>query len=166
MNPVLQFYYSLTTADVICIGAGLVIAVGVMLGGRALLSRRRRDGARDLDAAMKKKSDPFEQGSTSDRRTAPRRRGNPVAVRISDSEGQVEPVRGWVVDRSAGGLGLELEEEGDVEVGTVLSVRPTDAPDLPWVKIEVRNRQKNGTTWRLGCQFIRPPAWNVLMRFG
>jgi hypothetical protein len=165
MNPVLELYYSLTTTDWICIGAGLAIAIVIMLVGRVLLSRNREHSRVNLDAALEK-ADPFEQGSTSDRRTAPRRRGNPVAVRLSDSEGQVEPVRAWVVDRSAGGLGLELDEEGEVEIGTILTVRPTDAPDLPWVKIEVRNRYKHGTTWRLGCKFIRPPAWNVLMRFG
>src|SRR5262249_1200401 len=136
----------------------------VLLAGKAMVSRRHGSSV-NLDAPLGK-PDPFDEGSKFDRRTAPRRRGNPVAVRVSDGDARVEPVRAWVVDRSAGGLGLELEEEGEVDLGTVLSVRPTDAPDVPWVKIEVRNRLKHGTTWRLGCRFLRPPAWNVLMRFG
>jgi uncharacterized membrane protein YbhN (UPF0104 family) len=32
------------------------------------------------------------------------------------------------------------------------------------VQIEVRNRQQTSTTWRLGCRFVRPPAYDVLMR--
>ena len=35
-----------------------------------------------------------------------RREGNPVEVFITDAEEKIEPIRGWVVDRSLGGVRL------------------------------------------------------------
>ncbi|MBY0522926.1 MAG: PilZ domain-containing protein [Gemmataceae bacterium] len=143
----------------------LVGTIWMMLRRRA--ARKRFVHRKTTRLAPPMNGDPFTLGSHQERRAAPRRHGNPVAVLVSDVDGEVEPVRGWVVDRSAGGLGLELAEEGDVAIGTVLSIRPKDAPaSLAWVQVEVRNRQQKGAAWRLGCKFVRPPAWDVLMRFG
>jgi hypothetical protein len=111
-------------------------------------------------------SDPFSDGSFTERRLAPRRHGKPVLVLLSDEQREVEPVKGHVIDRSVSGLGLQLEEEGEVEPGTVISVRPKDAPEAAWVKLIVRNCERNGSLWRLGCEFVRPPDGISLMQFG
>jgi hypothetical protein len=162
--PFGAIFDTLHWAQWVGIGVGVLIAPLVFLVGRSLANRRRT--AEDAHVVLKE-PDPFVQGGSNERRTAPRRRGNPVSVLVSDAEVVVEPVRGWVLDRSGTGLGLELLEEGEVAIGTILSIRPTEASEhVPWVRIEVRNRQKVGTTWRLGCQFVKPPAWDVLMRFG
>ena len=112
-------------------------------------------------------SDPFSSGSACDRRGAPRRRGNPVDILLSDAKIEVHPVRGVIVDRSVTGLGLELEEEGEVDPGTIISVRPKFAPDsTPWVRVIVRRREKTKIGWLLGCEFVKPPDGSALIQFG
>ena len=149
--------------------APLWLAVAaVLVAGIFAATRIARRPAKDAQVQKKpnKESDPFHQGGGSERRVAPRRRGNPIAVLVSDAEAAVEPVRGWVMDRSAGGLGLELEEEGEVDVGTILSVRPAEGSYVPWVKVEVRSCRRIKSAWRLGCQYLRPPSADIQMRFG
>src|SRR5262249_59657642 len=72
-------------------------------------------------------SDPFLQGGFVERRGAARPQGHAVDVLLSDANGEVEPVQGLVIDRSLTGLGLEVWEDGEVEPGTVISVRPKRA---------------------------------------
>jgi hypothetical protein len=110
--------------------------------------------------------DPFSDGSFTERRVAPRRNGRPVLVLLSDERAQVEPVPGHVIDRSVTGLGVTIEEEGELEPGTIISIRPRNSPDIPWTKLIVRSCNRTGTTWRLGCEFVRPPDSISLMKFG
>jgi hypothetical protein len=151
--------------------APLWLAVVTVLGAGILAASATRFARRPAAAGhrgLKKdttKDDPF-QRSGSERRGAPRRRGNPIAVLVSDAKAEVEPVHGWVTDRSASGLGLELDEEGQVEVGTILSVRPVEGSSVPWVKVEVRSCRRIQSAWRLGCQYLRPPSADIQMRFG
>jgi hypothetical protein len=112
-------------------------------------------------------SDPFSQGSTSERRQAPRRRGNPVAVLLSDEDVATEPIDGYVVDRSINGLGVELEDWVNVEAGMVLAVRPkSGAKCAAWTRVVVRNYEKVGSHPRLGCEFTRPPDSQTRLHFG
>jgi hypothetical protein len=114
-----------------------------------------------------KDSDPFSQGSTSERRKAPRRRGNPVAVLLADEDAEGEPIEGYVVDRSIGGLGVELEDSVTVELGMVIAVRPRRDVGCPsWTRVVVRNYEKLGSNRRLGCQFTRPPDSQTMLHFG
>lgn len=72
---------------------------------------------------------------------------------------------GMVVDRSVGGLCLNVSRL--IEVGAVLSVKPSDAtPMVPWTEIEVRSCRQEGEGWQIGCRFVRTPPWSVLMHFG
>ncbi len=164
MPPAVLAVSLLPTNYWIGLAIGLFALVAVAIVGWMLV-QRGHDKAQAAKLAAG--PDPFTQGSTRERRVAPRRRGNPVAILVSDAAAEVPPVRGWIMDRSASGLGLELEEEGEVDIGTVLAVRPLEATDaVPWIRVEVRNRQLVGSNWRLGCQFLKPPAWDVMMRFG
>ncbi|MBY0524393.1 MAG: PilZ domain-containing protein [Gemmataceae bacterium] len=100
-----------------------------------------------------------------ERRTAPRRRGNPVSVQVSDANARTEPFQGWVVDRSSGGLRLLVDQS--VSAGTVLSVRPTKAhPSFPWVQVKVRSCRPERSSWNLGCQFVAKLSWAELQVFG
>jgi len=91
----------------------------------------------------------------------------PVAVLVSDAAARVEPVWGWVVQRCTAGVRLELEEEGQVDPQTVLSIRPTDAaPEVPWVQVEVRRCRARQDVWHLDCRYVRTPPYSVRMLFG
>lgn len=107
---------------------------------------------------------PVAEATSEDRRSAPRRRRS-IMVLVSDATCWDGPFRGWVMDRSVGGLGLHLDHA--VEAGTVLMVRPAHVPaKVPWVEVRVKNARRQEETWHLGCEFIRTPPWEVLMLFG
>ena len=70
-------------------------------------------------------------------------------------------VESWVSDQSPGGLKLKLPVKLG-EVGSLLSIRPADAPsDSPWVPVQVRHVRQDGDTWAVGCQFLHPAARRV-----
>jgi len=109
--------------------------------------------------------DPFEVGSRSEKRTALRRKGPSVEVQVCDEHLSRPPETGWVLDRSLGGLGLHVERE--VPVGTVLKVRPCNAPPVaPWVEVEVRSCKTEGGILQLGCAFRKTPPYSVLLLLG
>lgn len=153
-------------------GAAVPVIVGVLLlltylGSRLLLPRRRDLNQRcrryvmllhEQQAAIEPALKPA---------SSSRRRGTPVAVVVTDADAQQEPVQGWVVDRSLDGLCLELEVSREVAAGTVLGVRPVDAPvTIPRVLVSVQHCQKSRRSWELDCQFVRTPPWSVRMLFG
>jgi hypothetical protein len=110
-------------------------------------------------------SQPDRLASGDERRTAPRRKDNPIEVHISDAAARAAPAPGRVVDRSVGGLCLAVSDP--VEVGTILSVRPATAPaSIPWVQIEVRRQTVRAGYWELGCAFVQRPPLSVILLFG
>jgi hypothetical protein len=158
---------SLDWKSYLVIGAGLIFACGGFLIARQLL--HRQDDEEEADQGITPQedpNDPFTKGASYERRRAARRRGNPVAVLITDAETVVDPVVGYVVDRSVTGLGLELEQEGEVEPGTVLSIRVEKTTTNPWIQVVVRNRRHVDGHWHLGCQFVKPVDYNSMMHFG
>jgi hypothetical protein len=150
--------------------AGLVTALASLFFGRFVLSHRRsraRAAGPDADGpdADAPDHDPFDHGSVSERRTAARRKGNPIELLITEPDATGEPRRGWVIDRSVRGLCLLLNE--NVPPGTVLSIKPRSGPpETPWVQVEVRNCKKEHSGYEAGCQFVRSPPWAVLLLFG
>ncbi len=99
-----------------------------------------------------------------ERRQSPRSPGG-VPVHIASADALPEPIAGWVLDRSAGGLCLSVERP--VRKGTVLTVRPTKAPPgTPPVHVRVQRCQPDNWRWSLGCSFIQAPPANVLGLFG
>src|SRR5262245_20136530 len=73
------------------------------------------------------------------RRAATRRRGGMVQVLVRTPRND-KSITAWVVDRSAGGLGITAERE--FPRGTHLLVKATDVPLSPWVELEVRHAQR------------------------
>jgi hypothetical protein len=109
--------------------------------------------------------DPFEVGSRTEKRAAVRRKGSSVEVLICDENLSQPPDAGWVLDRSLGGLGLHVERSAPV--GTVLKVRPRNAPLVaPWVEVEVRSCKSEDGILQLGCAFRKTPPYSVLLLFG
>jgi len=106
----------------------------------------------------------FLGGITRDRRSAPRRKGNTIEVRLR--LGEMGPVvRGWVVDRSIGGLGLLVD--GPVPTGVEAGVRPcTDNECVPWTTVTICSCRQEGPWFEVGCQFHHVPSWNDMLQFG
>lgn len=109
--------------------------------------------------------DPFDYGSYRERRSSIRRKGKHVEVVVADAGANAVLARGLVLDRSMGGLRVQLPLA--LKAGTALSVRPLHAGDaVPWVPVTVRTCQGEKGDWEVGCQFARVPAWGVLLHFG
>lgn len=99
-----------------------------------------------------------------ERRSWPRRK-KLLRVQIVDTLHEGEGFPGWVVDRSMGGLRLEVERV--IEPGSVLRVRNSFASaTTPWVEVKVQSVQELDDCKYLGCAFVRSPTWEVLMQFG
>jgi hypothetical protein len=112
--------------------------------------------------------DPFTEGSTGEQRTAFRRGGNPVEVLLTE-DGDTENIRrGYVLDRSIGGLRLMVPYK--LAPGSAFVVRPANAsPMIPWVKVEVRSCVESkiqGGDFDVGCRFVKAPPYPILLLFG
>jgi hypothetical protein len=105
-----------------------------------------------------------QDASDADRRSLPRRRGNPIPVVIRRSATDPDHFSGWVIDRSPEGLCILAEKE--VNVGGVLSIRPTHHAEAPrWFSVRVRNCRLERSAWILGCQFVQELSWDELRLF-
>jgi hypothetical protein len=103
-----------------------------------------------------------------DQRFAFRRNGNPVEVYIATAAEKSEPAIGSVLDRSVGGLRLALYQP--VQVGAVLSVRPTHAEEIvPWIELEIRSCRPSPEMpdqFEVGCQYVKSPPYSIQLLFG
>lgn len=110
-------------------------------------------------------SDPFAESAPADRRVAHRRGGNPVEVDLVDPENAQPTVMGYVVDRSVGGLCLDVERP--MTIGKELKVKIRSAPaSVAPIEVEVKSCRAEGSSWRVGCEFTRTPTFNVMLLFG
>jgi len=148
---------------------GTVAAFVTFLAGRNLLHR----SSAGPDAPGKTPgcipgsplNDPFVEPPPSERRHATRRAGNAVDVELLDPDGNLPAVCGWVVNRSLGGLCLEVETA--VAVGAIRAVRVRKAPSQGQpLEVEVKSCRPAGPAWQLGCTFCKSPSFNTLLMFG
>ncbi len=132
VDPFITWLWLIARTLLLPLAVGLTVSVVIYRQG-VRLSRRRRRRARLLAAPRKEsRPDPILADGRHERRTAARRAGSSVEILVSDAAVQVAVVRGQIVDRSTGGLALDLVIEGDVDLGTVLSVRSPHMPvNLP-----------------------------------
>jgi hypothetical protein len=148
----------------------LPVAVGVVAGMGVVglihcLIRPRKANLQQAAADVKQQTDPFVFGSATENRKAFRRQGNPVEVSIVNQQYKDQPFKGYVTDRSVGGLCLLLE--GPLAVGASLTVRPVNAPHIaPWIDITVKSCRESNPGFEVGCQFVKTPPWAVLLMFG
>ena len=106
----------------------------------------------------------FLNGITRDRRGAPRRKGSAVEVQLLLGQDQ-DPIPGWVLDRSIGGLGILVDQQ--LPQGAILKIRPKAAcAPTPWTDVTVRSCRRDGTQYEVGFQFHRTPNWSLLLQFG
>jgi hypothetical protein len=99
-----------------------------------------------------------------ERRQSPRRYGDPIQVLIWDGRHGTEPLRGWIVDRSAGGLGISSPEP--ITNGSFLSIRCALATEsIPWIVVVVKNSHSSAGRWMLSCNYVNAPAQEALVLF-
>jgi hypothetical protein len=111
-------------------------------------------------------ADPFIHGSQDEKRRTARRKGQPVTVLLTDEDFQISQWEGYVMDRSAGGV--RVSSEKPAHVGQFLQIQVARRnKDMPWIKVEiVRSQPHLDGRWELGCKFVHPPTWNLLLMFG
>jgi hypothetical protein len=147
---------------------GMVVGVCAIVAGRLVIGRKPSSSARTGESTpvqCTSRTDPFIQGSSSEKRKANRRGGNPIEIFVARPGHKDSPTYGWVVDRSLGGLSLNLGEA--INPGTLLAVLPVKAPQtMPWIDIEVRTCRPTSEGWEVGCQFVKTPPYAVLLMFG
>lgn len=149
----------------------LPIVIGMVAGSLSIVAFKAivRSGPRVKMAPRPNKEprdyDPYQRPSASEQRKTLRRDGNPVEVYIA-AEGSNEPGwRGWVIDRSMGGLCLSLTDE--FKPGALLRVMPANATTMtPWTDIEVCNVRQAKDGFEVGCKFRKQPPWAILLLFG
>jgi hypothetical protein len=146
-------YWAAAIGSVVCIAAYLV--------GRSFLVARPTSKTDESEAPLNPR---FLLGISRDRRCAPRRKGNTVEVQLTERSDD-PAIRGWVRDRSIGGLCLLVEHP--VAEGAVMRVRPVKASAAtPWTEITVRSCREDAGQFELGCQFHATPNWSLLLMFG
>jgi hypothetical protein len=119
-----------------------------------------------LADAANGKADPAGKSDEGfERRTMPRRRGNPVSVLIANGQAGAAPEQGVVADRSPDGLCLILDH--GVQIGAKLRIRPLQSlVAADWFPVEVRSCRKELKIWVVGCRFTHRLTWNNLRLFG
>jgi hypothetical protein len=145
------------------VAAGVVAGLGVV----GTIHYFTRVGKKVPEAPKEERpgSDPFVNGSTNEHRKSFRRKGNPVEILVIDQSIQAAAVKGYVVNRSVGGICVQMDSP--MEINAELTVRATNAPHIaPWVEVVVTNCRKAEVGYHIGCQFVRTPPWPVLMTFG
>ncbi|MBI3412100.1 MAG: hypothetical protein HY040_27530 [Planctomycetes bacterium] len=140
---------------------GMVVGAGAIMLGR-LMSTRRASARTPADLSS---VNDLVQCRPPEQRQTLRRDGNPTEVYLAPPGYKDRPSRGWIVDRSLGGIGLMVNDE--VKIGTVLSILPVKAPEMThWVDIEVKSCRPTSEGWEIGCQFVKTPPFSILLMFG
>lgn len=138
----------------------VVCVIAYLILRRMLLSDTPTEQVQDIDEVDIR----FLGGITRDRRVAPRRKGNTIQIHVRLTP-EAEPIIGWVLDRSIGGLGILLDQP--LDPGLPVQVRSRTASETtPWIEATVRSCRPEGSQYEVGLQFIHIPSWNLMLQFG
>lgn len=143
------------------LGTGLVATVVAVLLGLVFLRRPpvRRATPKPVAPPRETNWDGIE------RREHPRSSGSALVVEIATLESDALITTGVILDRSLGGLGLEVDSE--IPEGAQFRLRLRNAgPNANWALLEVRYSRLRGKVWRLGCQFVDIASWDVMEWLG
>lgn len=147
----------------------LPVVIGFVVGGLSIVAFRAVTRGPSVKSAPRpsrkdQELDPFHQGSRSEKRRSLRRNGNPVHVFIAPDQSNEPAWRGWVLDRSMGGMCIGVADE--FTPGTILRLMPANATMVPWTDVEVVHCRPASDGFELGCKFIKQPPWGILLMFG
>jgi hypothetical protein len=99
-----------------------------------------------------------------ERRAEARRETDGVPVLLSViTDGSGQTTEGWVLDCSR--LGLALSSPRPFDAGMVLLVAPADAP-TETAMVKVKYSQTEGSSWRVGCEFLSLVSGGFLTMIG
>lgn len=144
---------------------GLIVGGATLLLGQFLVSHGLGYAPPEMGKPKARPYDPFLFGSHLEKRTSLRRTGNPVPVLITDPEMPEEPLGGWVMDRSVGGLCVSSPKSFAVD--SYLTIRAANAAEtMPSVRVKVRHFRKEDGRYAVGCQYTESYPWSVLLLFG
>jgi hypothetical protein len=141
------------------VALGVLAAVATYFLGRWLFGRgepRRPDRAGAVD-------EEFLCGVTRDRRTFPRREGNSVEVLLR-RDAKEEPILGWVIDRSTGGIRVMTDRP--VPARGAWQIRPSRPDKADWIDVVVRSCRQEDEQYEVGLQFQSTPNWSNMREFG
>lgn len=156
-----HFHLNLWTIAVV----GVIVAGTTMFLGKFLVGRRPSCVSSVPERSASALCDPFVFGGSLEKRTALRRAGKSVKVLISTTAAREQPLEGWILDRSTGGLCVSVPQS--FPQGTVLTIRAANAPPgTPSVRARVRHQRSHDDRWAVGCQYQEAYPWNVLLLFG
>lgn len=127
-------------------------------------SKKSEAETREMPRPRKTTPAPQPAGAPStERRSSTRRRGNPVRV-IIHGNGWDGPIEGWVLDRSAGGLGLLIDQ--NTYPTELLKIRSSLAHDTALIDAEVCYCIPANGSFRTGVKFERELPWLDIQQFG
>jgi hypothetical protein len=166
MNVLLAVNWS--TPQTWLLSAGIACALGTLYALFLLYSQRKPTNTEPEDPdLLKKAADVWLPAGeeVAGRRMSVRRQGAVVEVAITDRRCVARPRLGYVLDRSTGGLRIATDVIRPVN--SLMNVRAKSAPDyVPWTMVEVRSCRQVGDYYEVGCMFVEPPPWSVLLLFG
>lgn len=140
----------------IAVGAGICIGVLALFAGKSMLSPQSK-------APSDNPSEVYLHQT--EKRLAHRRQGRMIDLAITDIDRHEQPIKGWIIDRSTGGVKFWAEKNW--EVGSLLCIRVAHLADaMPWIEVRVKHCKQSQKGWELGCQFLQPLTWNILLAFG
>lgn len=144
----------------------LAMVIGCLaFGVSKLMLPRRTNSVKTPEAHPERPVDPCDWYCADEKRLSPRRSGNPTDVHLALPGRKETPQRAWVVDRSLGGLCLNVTEE--LAEGTQISILPIHAPEMThWIDLEVRDCRKTEDGWEAGCSFRKTPPFSILLMLG
>ncbi|MGF1582967.1 MAG: PilZ domain-containing protein [Gemmataceae bacterium] len=144
----------------IAASTGVCIGVLALFAGKSIL-HPHSNSAKDSEDSTRA---DFGMESR-EKRLAHRRQGRTVDISITDLDRHAEPINGWIIDRSTGGVKFCAPQGWDV--GKLLCVRVAHIGEaMPWIEVRVKHCRHTAKGWEVGCQFLHPLTWNILLAFG
>lgn len=110
---------------------------------------------------------PAELAHAPEQRRSFRRGGNSIGLLYKYPGQKDGPAKASVLDRSIGGLCVLNHEQ--LPIGTVLSIRPSNADNIvPWVEVEVCvcRPGEEKKSFEIGCRFVKTPPYSIMLLFG
>lgn len=143
---------------VIILGIGLLVALLVAITGRKWLKK-------PTDSVSSTVPTNRETGSPKvERRAHPRQSVNYQQVFVYKANSESLLCEGLILNKSLGGLGLEVPTE--IEVYSRLRLTLPTRDESTGMTVEVRYARKKGTVWRIGCQFPEHSHWDIMQWLG
>jgi hypothetical protein len=155
---------------VLAAGVGLAVLAMAVVVARRAYRRRPPDDVPPPRPLLANDAPGFQPGAphrrpVNERRRYDRREGRAVKVALARPDLSEEMGEAYVVDRSPGGVRLSVRLA--LPTGTHVNIRPCEVSEaLPWMLVEVRYCRHTNEGWEVGCAYLKPPSWSVMMHLG